>query len=184
MGVALARAALHRGAKVTLVAAHIEVDIPAGIEVVEVSTAHELLSAMKELAPLHDVVVMAAAVADFRPAHEVREKIKKHDLGHSPTITLVQNPDVLSELGHAQHSYTLVGFAAETETDVKVLAEIAAHKRDKKKADFIVANTVGAGIGFGDVTTTVHIVGTGGRIIESATGSKASVADAILTAIS
>jgi phosphopantothenoylcysteine decarboxylase/phosphopantothenate--cysteine ligase len=184
MGVALAREAQRLGASVTLVAAHLEVDVPADVSVHQVSTALELRDAMVSLASQADIVVMAAAVADFRPAQNSAEKLKKSDLGTETTVSLVQNPDVLAILGEQPHRYTLVGFAAETAPNDDDLIALAAQKVKSKKCDFLVANRVGDELGFGPGETTVRIIDATGRIIESATGSKASVAQAILKAIS
>jgi phosphopantothenoylcysteine decarboxylase/phosphopantothenate--cysteine ligase len=184
MGVALAHDAMNRGAAVTLVAAHIEVPAPSGVEVVNVSTALEMHAVMTDMAPDFDIVIMAAAVADYRPAQAGEIKLKKADLGEAPSISLIQNPDILAELGAGEHPFKLIGFAAETESDLSTLIDLAAAKLRSKKCDAIVVNTVGKDSGFGNTETTVHVVVPGGRIIESASGSKASVAHAILSAIS
>lgn len=184
MGVALAQEAQRLGARVTLVAAHIEVDVPAGVEVHAVSTALHLSNEMMALSRNADVVIMAAAVADFRPEHMSPEKLKKSDLGESTSISLVQNPDVLAALGAQPRTFTLVGFAAETASTDEALIELATAKLHTKKCDFVVANRVGDDIGFGEAKTTVNVINATGRIIESATGTKASVARAILKAIS
>jgi phosphopantothenoylcysteine decarboxylase/phosphopantothenate--cysteine ligase len=184
MGIALAHEAFVRGASVTLVAAHLEIEPPSGIHVVNVGTALEMRAEMNSRAANSDVVIMAAAVADYRPEVLGESKLKKANLGATPSISLVQNPDILAELGTAKHSYKLIGFAAETENDVDKLVLLASEKLVAKKCDAIVVNSVGVEKGFGSGTTTVHVVGSSGRIIESATGSKASVARAILNAIS
>ena len=184
MGVALAQDALNRGAAVTLIAAHIEVATPNGVEVVNVSTALEMHAVMTDMAPDFDIVIMAAAVADYRPAQAGEKKLKKADLGEAPSISLIQNPDILAELGAGEHPFKLIGFAAETESDLSTLIDLAMAKLRSKKCDAIVVNTVGKDSGFGNTETTVHVVVPGGRIIESASGSKASVAHAILSAIS
>jgi phosphopantothenoylcysteine decarboxylase/phosphopantothenate--cysteine ligase len=184
MGVALAEAALRRGASVTLVSAHCEVPLPTGVNIVHVSSAEQMNEAMTAHADDNDVVIMAAAVADYRPVELSEQKLKKSNLGLNPSIELVLNPDILRGLGHREHQYKLIGFAAETQSNQESLVALAEQKRSQKKCDVIVVNSVGPSTGFGDVETTVHVVGTGGRIIESATGSKASVASAILNAIS
>lgn len=184
MGVELASAAQAAGWSVTLVAAHLEVPAPSGLQVVTVTTASEMRDVVLARADEFDLVVMAAAVADYRPEELSPEKLKKNALGDAPSIRLVKNPDILSELGRRPHSYRLVGFAAETTTDLVELTSLASGKLESKSCDFIVANTVGESVGFGSSDTTVHVVAAGGRIIESASGSKASVARAILDAIS
>lgn len=184
MGIALAAQAQARGAEVTLVVGYIEVEIPFGIKVVFAGTALEMRDALITEAPAHDVVIMSAAVADYRPEVRSTKKLKKAFMGSTPVINLVQNPDILSELGRGEHSYKLIGFAAETETEPQALVDLARQKLDSKKCDVIIVNSVSDSEGFGDVSTTVHVVGVGGRIIDTATGSKASVAAAILNAIS
>jgi len=140
-GLALAAAARLRGAEVHLVAAHVELPPPAGATVHRVGTAGELQAAVQRLAADADVVVMAAAVADFRPAEVATGKIKKGS-GEPGSVPLVRNPDVLAGLGAARQrrGQVLVGFAAET-------SDVLAHGRAKlaaKGADLLVVNTVGA----------------------------------------
>ena len=112
---ALASAAVARGATVEVVAANVELPDPAGATVVRVSTTEELHKAVVERAGAADVVVMAAAVADFRPTEVSAGKIKKTDDGAAPTLELTRTVDVPAELGAAQDSQrVVVGFAAET----------------------------------------------------------------------
>jgi phosphopantothenoylcysteine decarboxylase/phosphopantothenate--cysteine ligase len=184
MGVALAAAAMSRGASVTLVSAHCEVPLPTGVNLIHVSSAQQMNDTMNAHADKNDIVIMAAAVADYRPVALSEQKLKKSSLGKNPSIELELNPDILRGLGHREHQYKLIGFAAETQSNHESLVALAEQKRSEKMCDVIVVNSVGPSTGFGDVDTTVHIVGTGGRIIDSATGSKASVANAILNAIS
>jgi phosphopantothenoylcysteine decarboxylase/phosphopantothenate--cysteine ligase len=144
-GVALARTAAARGAEVTLVAANLSVDAPAGAKVVPVLSAAELRDAVLAESAGADVVVMAAAVADFRPATRSTSKIKKGE-GEPTSVALVRNPDVLVELAAlgADRATVVVGFAAETD-------DVLAHGRAKlaaKGCDLLVLNRVGDGIGF------------------------------------
>ena len=148
-GYALARVAAQRGAAVTLVGANTQaLDPPAGVDLVEVRTAAQLRDAVVAAAKDADVVVMAAAVADFRPAVQAEHKIKKGDAG-PPAVALTQNPDVLAELVAARRdSQVLVGFAAETGDD---RADVLAHARAKlarKGCDLLVVNAVGDGLAF------------------------------------
>jgi phosphopantothenoylcysteine decarboxylase/phosphopantothenate--cysteine ligase len=137
-GYALAAEAAERGASVTLVST-VDRAVPIGVEVVRVETAEELKVAMEKLAPQSDIVLMAAAVADFRPAGAVDHKLKKRD--GTPEIVLVPTPDILVGLGLAKPAgQTLVGFAAETDD----LAGNAQRKLTDKNLDLIVANDVGA----------------------------------------
>jgi len=148
-GVALARTALARGAEVTLVAANLAVPEPAGAKVVRVGSAEELRAAVLAAAQGADAVVMAAAVADFRPAEPVPHKIKKSDAEPAP-IRLVRNPDVLAELssGTRRPGQVVVGFAAETgDADGDVLAHGRA-KLARKGCDLLVVNEVGDRLGF------------------------------------
>ena len=183
MAAELARAALSRGASVTIVAGHVEVALPADARRVNALTASQMHSHMTGLAPEHDVVIMAAAVADYRPLVVAPNKLKKAIWGASPTIELVQNPDVLNELGHSARSYLLVGFAAETfPTQEELIAE-GLRKLASKNCDWLVTNRVGDDAGFGDVDTAVTVINKARDIIETSAGSKASVAATILQTI-
>lgn len=144
MGFALAREAYRRGAVVTLVCGPVGPlpKLPHGIEVVSVTTAKDMLSAMSSRSPVSDIVVMAAAVADFRPSEEATNKIKKGAQGHVPELDLVANPDVLksvSELRGSSAKPVLVGFAVETDGVDALLAEARA-KLDRKGLDLVVGN--------------------------------------------
>ncbi len=185
-GVELARTAVGRGASVTLVAAHMDVDPPAGVEVVRVGSAAELRTAMHEQAPGADVVVMAAAVADFRPDVAADHKIKRSDLGATVSLPLAQNPDVLHELveGRAVGAAPLlVGFAAETgDPDHSVLA----HGREKlarKGCDLLVVNDVSGGQVFGRSDNEVVILGRDGSEVHVQRAAKAEIADAVWDAV-
>ena len=180
-GVALARAALARGAAVTLVTAHLDIDAPAGATVVEVETAAQLEAAMREHAPAADTVVMAAAVADFRPVAVADGKIKKDAVGDQLTLQLDRTPDVLAGLAAARHpGQRIVGFAAETEHDEAVLLQIGAEKARRKGVDLLVVNRVGWTEGFGSTTNSVMVLDGAGNVVARAEGDKASVAHRIL----
>jgi phosphopantothenoylcysteine decarboxylase/phosphopantothenate--cysteine ligase len=144
-GVALARTAAARGAEVTLVAANLAIDPPAGVKVVQVLSAAALREAMLAESSHADAVVMAAAVADFRPATRSEHKLKK-GLDEPTSIDLVRNPDVLAELAArgADRATVVVGFAAETD-DVLVHGRL---KLAAKGCDLLVVNRVGDGVGF------------------------------------
>ncbi|WP_431280437.1 bifunctional phosphopantothenoylcysteine decarboxylase/phosphopantothenate synthase [Leifsonia poae] len=183
-GVALAQAARARGADVTLVAAHIEVAPPDGVELVEVQTALELQEAVTTASQGADIVVMTAAVADYRPV-EVREaKIKKSEAGERLTLELVANPDILATLSSVKpEGQVIVGFAAETEPDPSSLIDLGRTKLASKGCDFLVLNQVGWTQGFATDSNEVVVLRRGGDIVMEASGSKLSVADRILDVI-
>ncbi|NKQ53704.1 bifunctional phosphopantothenoylcysteine decarboxylase/phosphopantothenate--cysteine ligase CoaBC [Amycolatopsis sp. K13G38] len=149
-GYALARVAAQRGAEVTLVAGHgNELPAPAGTDVRHVSTALEMRDAVHEAAAAADVVIMAAAVADFRPATRVEYKIKKTDDQPDPAITLERNPDILAELvENRKIGQTIVGFAAETGDEHAGVLDHARAKLKRKGCDLLVVNAVGDGRAF------------------------------------
>lgn len=183
-GVAIAEAAVARGAEVVLVAANLEVSEPGGCRVRAVSTALELRDAMRDAVEGADAVVMAAAVADFRPATVSEGKIKKVDGEDRMTVELVRNPDILAELGASDHDGTLlVGFAAETESDPERLLELARAKRRAKGADLLVVNRVGWTQGFAADENAVSVVGADDAVVAEVAGSKMSVAHGILDVI-
>ncbi len=177
-GYALAEAAADRGARVTLIST-VDRPVRSGVDVVRVETAAQMLDAMRHAATGADVVVMAAAVADFRPAHVAAGKIKK--AGGVPTIELETTVDILAELGATkQPGQVLVGFAAETSD----LRANAGDKLTRKGADLIVANDVSAPeVGFEHDTNAVVILGRDGREVEVPLTDKRAVADAVLDAV-
>jgi phosphopantothenoylcysteine decarboxylase/phosphopantothenate--cysteine ligase len=183
-GIAIAEAARARGAAVTLVAANLEVADPAGCDIRRVSTALELRDAVRDAATDADVVVMAAAVADYRPAAVSESKLKKEPGDAGLTLELVRNPDILSELGSTPHDGTLlVGFAAETEPDGARLLELGRAKRAAKAADLLVVNRVGWNEGFAGDENAVVVIDRHGAVVASAEGSKLSVAHAMLDVV-
>ncbi|MET0976596.1 MAG: bifunctional phosphopantothenoylcysteine decarboxylase/phosphopantothenate--cysteine ligase CoaBC [Leifsonia sp.] len=187
-GIAIAVAAAARGATVSLIAAHLEVPVPDGVDVVEVSTALELQQAVTRAARDADIVVMAAAVADYRPATVQDAKIKKETQGDTLTLSLVRNPDILAELtaahaGEPVDGPVYVGFAAETEPDHDALLELGRRKAARKGVDLLVVNRVGWNRAFATEDNSVVVLNARGDIVIEAAGSKMSVADRILDAI-
>ncbi len=167
-GYAVAQVAAERGAAVTLVSANVGLDAPEGVDVVRVGSALELKEAVDAAARDADVVVMAAAVADFRPDQVATHKLKKsHDDTSAgpdesaPTITLVRNPDVLAGLVVARGDAArpvVVGFAAETGDAHGSVLDHARAKLARKGCDLLVANEVGDGLAFGTDGNTVHLL--------------------------
>jgi phosphopantothenoylcysteine decarboxylase/phosphopantothenate--cysteine ligase len=186
-GYALAAVAASRGAEVTLVAANATLEPPAGVTVVAVQTARELQEAVEAAAKDADVVVMAAAVADFRPAHYAEAKIKKtHEAGDpeaAPTIELVRNPDILAGLVEARGegaSPVIVGFAAETGDESGTVLDHGRDKLARKGCDLLVVNEVGADKTFGQDHNTVHILRQGSsHVIDAGPASKHEIASEV-----
>ena len=184
-GYALARTARSRGARVTLVAANVVLDDPAGVDVVAVESTAQLRDAVHAAAKDADVVVMAAAVADFRPARTAEHKIKKRADHAVEPLVLEPNPDVLAELAGERRrpGQIVVGFAAETgDTDGDVLSH-GREKARRKGADLLAVNAVGGGLGFGTADNAVTILDAAGAVVGTAAGSKDVVADAIWDAV-
>jgi phosphopantothenoylcysteine decarboxylase/phosphopantothenate--cysteine ligase len=182
-GLAIALAAAARGAEVTLIGANLEVRPPASasLTLIEVSSTLELQSATLVAAAEADVVVMAAAVSDYRPEQVSEGKIKKETQGDTLHLTLVKNPDILQGLSAARtDGQVIIGFAAETERDDDELLAIGRAKLERKGADYLVVNRVGWTEGFATESNSILILGTGGVIVGEASGTKASVAADIL----
>ncbi len=180
-GVALAVAAADRGAEVTLIAANLEVDVPATVQVVRVRSTLDLEKAATSAAETADIVIMAAAVADYRPETVADAKIKKDVQGDVLDLRLVKNPDILAGLAaHRRAGQVIVGFAAETEPDDAKLQQLGAAKVARKGADLLVVNRVGWNEGFATEGNTVIVLNRTGDIVGEASGSKRSVADRIL----
>jgi phosphopantothenoylcysteine decarboxylase / phosphopantothenate---cysteine ligase len=186
-GAEIALAAAARGAEVRLIAAHVDEGVLAAasrhpaVHVERVSTAAELRGAMHAAAAGAAVVVMVAAVADYRVAQVSPDKLRKED--GAPALELVENADILAELVAARGvDQTIVGFAAETVTDDAELRERAAHKRERKGADLLVANRVDGGRGFESDDNAALILDASGVLAEVA-GSKRAVADAVWDAV-
>ncbi len=180
-GVALAVAAADRGAEVTLIAANLEVDVPATVQVVRVRSTLDLEKAATSAAETADIVIMAAAVADYRPETVADAKIKKDVQGDVLDLRLVKNPDILAGLAaNRRAGQVIVGFAAETEPDDAKLRQLGAAKVARKGADLLVVNRVGWNEGFATEGNTVIVLNRTGDIVGEASGSKRSVADRIL----
>jgi phosphopantothenoylcysteine decarboxylase/phosphopantothenate--cysteine ligase len=183
-GLALALAAVARGAEVTLIGANLEVQTPASMRVLHVGSTLELAAAMRDAAPEADVVIMAAAVADYRPESVAEAKIKKETTGDRLTLELVKNPDILAGLGESRGpGQIIVGFAAETEQDRDAMLALGRAKIARKGSDLLVLNRVGWTEGFGTEGNTVVVLDRLGDIVMEASGSKQTVADRILDAV-
>jgi phosphopantothenoylcysteine decarboxylase/phosphopantothenate--cysteine ligase len=176
-GYALAAVAAARGAQVTIVSANVELPDPAGARVIRVVSARDLRDAMTGAAAAADAIVMAAAVADFRPADRSAQKIKKRGEPPAP-ITLTENPDVLRELVAARRTtaaQVIVGFAAET-------GDVLANGRAKlaaKRCDLLVVNQVGAGLAFGTSDNEAVVLGADGAEVKVPRGPKEALADMV-----
>jgi phosphopantothenoylcysteine decarboxylase/phosphopantothenate--cysteine ligase len=186
-GHALAAAALARGARVTLVAANTSVPPPAGATVVSVVSAQELREAMHAATTDADIVVMAAAVADFRPARMLPSKLKKSDdPSQTPApVVLERTPDVLAELVRTRAGNkrpVIVGFAAETGDEVGTVLEHAANKLRRKGCDLLVVNDVGPGGAFESPSNEVWILAAGRAERHIPRADKLVVAHAVLDA--
>lgn len=176
-GYALARTAAARGARVTLLAANSALPDPAGVDVVPVTTARELREAVVKAAADADAVVMAAAVADFRPASYVSGKIKKKDGAEPEPLTLVRNPDILAEISatRPRAGQVVAGFAAETD-------DVLAHGRAKlasKGCDLLVVNEVGERKTFGSEENEAVVLGADGTETAVPYGPKETLADTV-----
>ncbi len=189
-GLALAEVAVARGARVTLVAANVERPTPAGVHRVDVGTTEELRSAVLEAvgsdpAGPADAVVMAAAPADFRPTSTAGSKIKKTGDGTTPTIELVENPDILVELvrTHGGGETVVVGFAAETGDANGSVLDHARRKLERKGCDLLVVNDVSGDRVFGRDETEAVVLDADGGSVPVPPGSKAVLAHAVWDAV-
>jgi len=172
MGYVLAEAARDRGAKVALVTAPTSLPEPVGIDVIKVDTAQEMRQALENVTLQADVLIMAAAVADYRPIKAAKDKIKKGEAGL--TLEMECTPDIL---GSVEGNFMKVGFAAESSN----LVENAREKLKQKGIDLIVANDITAtDSGFGTDTNQVTIIDHEGKIDDLPLLPKREVADKIL----
>ncbi len=180
-GYALARTAVSRGAEVTLVAANCELPDPAGVKVIRVRSALDLRAEMLAAAPQADAIVMAAAVADYRPAARSDHKLKKTGAGPEP-VFLTENPDIVADLVAArrQAGQLIVAFAAETGD---VLANGRA-KLARKGSDLLVVNRVGDGLAFGTADNEAVVLGADGTEVSLPRGPKEQIADGIWDLVS
>ncbi len=178
MGYAVAEAAALRGAKVVLVSGPVNLEVPAGVERVDVRTAKEMHRAVEGRIVGSSIAILAAAVADYRPVEQYAEKIKKSDV--ALTISLEPTKDILAEVARNKGQKIIVGFAAETDH----VAENARKKLSAKNADLIVANDVTAeGAGFDHDTNIVTLFSRDGRDLALPKMSKSEVAQRILDEI-
>ncbi|SMO40991.1 bifunctional phosphopantothenoylcysteine decarboxylase/phosphopantothenate--cysteine ligase CoaBC [Propioniciclava tarda] len=181
-GVEIARAAALRGARVTLVAAHVEVGLPSGVRLVRAHTTGELADAMTAAAADADVIVMAAAPADFTPAAASDVKIKKSG-DNGLDLHLVQTTDILAGLSaHRARAQVVVGFAAETASDRDDLLALGRAKLARKGCDLLVLNNVSGGAVFGQPSNDVVILDADG-VVCTVSGEKSVVAHRILDAV-
>ncbi len=178
MGYAIAKAALCRGAEVTLVSGAVNIAPPRGANVISVTSARDMFEAVMKNAENCDTVIKAAAVADYRPETIAEDKIKKSG---EMTVSLASNPDILKTLGEKfGGKKTLVGFCMET----RDLIENATKKLESKNLDFIVANNIKTeGAGFGTDTNVVTIIARNGDKTEIPLASKEEIANKILDRI-
>lgn len=188
-GVELARTAVSRGARVTLVAAHLQVPAPAGVRLVTVDSAEDLRLAMAQAVSADlpvDAVVMAAAVADFRPAAVGEHKLKRESAGAEVVLPLAQNADVLAGLVAARgdaRAPVIVGFAAETGSADASVLDLGRAKLARKGCDLLVVNDVSDGRVFGRRDNEAVILGRDGLERPVPLADKATVADAVWDAV-
>ncbi len=173
MGFALADAARNKGARVTVVAARSSVLPPVGVRLVRVRTSSEMSQVLHEEFPRHDVLIMAAAVSDYRPTMRFDQKRK----GDVWALELERTEDILASLGKLKGSRFIIGFALETEN----VERNAERKRDEKHCDLMVVNNpLEPGAGFEHETNAVTIYNSGGRVLSTGVKSKREIADVIL----
>jgi phosphopantothenoylcysteine decarboxylase / phosphopantothenate---cysteine ligase len=180
-GYAFAKTAVARGADVTVVAANVELPDPAGVKIIRVVSARDMLAAMLQEASTADVIVMTAAVADFRPVMRADQKIKKDGTGAlPPPIELAENPDIVVALSARRRergpaSQVIVSFAAETDPDLdKARAKLA-----RKGSDYQVMNEVGGGKAFGTADNEAVILAADGTITPIPRRSKDALASVV-----
>jgi phosphopantothenoylcysteine decarboxylase/phosphopantothenate--cysteine ligase len=184
-GYALAEAAVARGATVTVVAANVSLPDPAGVEVVRVVSTEDLRREVMLAATEADVVVMAAAPADFRPGEQAEAKIKKTHDGNAPQIELVENPDILAELVRTRESKrpVVVGFAAETGDESGSVLDHGRAKLERKGCDLLVVNDVSGERVFGRDDNEAVILGADGSVTAVPYGPKIALAHAVWDAV-
>ncbi len=173
MGYAVAQAARQRGADVILVSGPTALEAPAGVRLAAVRSTEDMKNAVLGFYPEMDIVIKAAAVADYRPAEYAGDKLKKS--GQATTLSLIPTDDILAQLGASKVNQVLVGFTAET----RDLLANAREKMTRKNLDLMVANDVSSGV-FGSDSSTVHILSLSGETITMANCSKLEIAHRIL----
>jgi phosphopantothenoylcysteine decarboxylase/phosphopantothenate--cysteine ligase len=177
MGYAIAEAAHRRGARVTLVSGPVSLPAPAGVELLQVTSAAEMHDAVMREAPLHQIVIKAAAVSDFAPIDVADRKIKKQPNVNELTISLRKTPDILADLAGVTPRPFVVAFAAETDS----VEEHAREKLARKGADLIVANDVSdRSIGFDSSENEVLVIAKDGATTRIARAPKPVIANRIL----
>ena len=181
-GVAFARAAKLLGAEVELIAANIDDSLTSGLTAINVGSALELSQALEAKFGSYDILVMAAAVADYKPVESTSTKLKRSELGEELNLSLVANPDILAEtvkrLRSSASKAVVVGFAAEASDDLESLAKI---KLAAKGCDYLIANDISDGKVFGKDHTDLVLVSQSGS--SKFQGSKQSVAKDVLSLI-
>jgi phosphopantothenoylcysteine decarboxylase/phosphopantothenate--cysteine ligase len=190
-GFALAEIAAHRGAEVRIVAGDTDqLPTPSGAVIEKVGSAREMAAAVEKHAAEADVIIMAAAVADFRPVSEAGAKMKKgSDDDSLTTVRLVENPDILASTvrcrreGAVPAATTIVGFAAETGDGTHSALDFAKAKLERKGCDLLMCNEVGEGRVFGQSRNRGWLLTADGKVSEVADGSKHAVAARILEAV-
>jgi len=183
-GFELARTAVARGATVSVVAAHVDTEPPAGVTLIRVSSGAQMHQEVMRLLPECDVVVMAAAVADFRADDVAGAKIKKGEQAQAVSVSLVPTTDILASIVQERVGAVpfIVGFAAETGDESASVIEHGRAKLARKGCDLLVVNDVSAGKAFGADDNEIVILGQGGELAVSK-ASKAAISDAIWDAI-
>lgn len=180
-GYALARAAAARGAETAVVGANVWLPAPAGVAVSEVTSAAEMRTAVLDGAEWADAVVMAAAVADFRPAQPGGLKISKTAGYPEEPLTLARTPDILTEIcaDRRRRAQVIVGFAAETQPREEDLRAVGRDKLARKGCDLLVVNRVGAGVGFDSPDNAAVVLASDGSVTEVPRGRKEALADVV-----
>jgi len=183
-GFELARTAVARGAVVTVVAAHVDAEPPAGVTLSQVSSGSQMHQEVMRLLPVSDVLVMAAAVADFRAEDVSGAKIKKGEESTGVSVSLVPTTDILASVVRQRVGAApfVVGFAAETGDETSSVIEHGRAKLARKGCDLLVVNDVSAGKAFGADDNEIVIVGQG-RELAVSRASKAAISDAIWDAV-
>jgi phosphopantothenoylcysteine decarboxylase/phosphopantothenate--cysteine ligase len=181
MGFAIAAAAAARDANVKLVSGPVSLPTPPGVERIDVTTAAEMSDVVQRIYTKCDAVIMAAAVADFKPKRPANAKLKKNERQKTTTLDLEHTVDILAELGKKKKKQILVGFALETDTGI----EQAKEKLKKKNLDLIVLNSMkDKGAGFGGDTNVITIIDRGGKIEKLPLMSKTEAAGKLLDRLS
>jgi len=176
MGFAIANAAALRGAQVILVSGPVALETPRNVERIDVESAKQMQDAVAVHAKKADVVIMAAAVADFTPEKVSKEKIKKNGAASVPQLKLISTADILASLGKKKNGQVLVGFALETHDELKHAKE----KLRKKNLDFIVMNSLKESAVFGSDTNMITLIDKKGKVRKLPKMSKFDVANEIL----